>query len=274
MINRLGSYRVLEAVGGRAGDAYRARDTRSGRTVLLRPVPESFVADRRTRDRFLETMRSAAALSHPNIAAVFEVGEDSGCVFVASEFVQGDTLAALLDGRPLSVRRSLEIGIEVADALAAGHAAGIAHGAVSTDGIVVSRTGHAKLIDFGLSPWTDPRRGTAGNGTGDDLRALGRVIFEMLTGTPPAERLTPSAINASLPRNLDSVVMSAAGGRCDSAAALAADLRGLADALASRSDAPSSAPPMAVHSRRRARTGLLIAAGAAAAAGAIAWWLI
>jgi len=152
MRETFGRYRALERIGsGRLGALYRARDTRTGRTVALRIVADSIVEDVPRLTSLLRSARAAAAISHPTIAALYEVGEDDGVRYLACEFVDGRTIGALSAGNPLSPRRVLEIGIELADALAEAHAHEQSHGGISVDTVMITTRGRAKLIDFGLS---------------------------------------------------------------------------------------------------------------------------
>src|SRR5215831_18049736 len=105
MLEQLGHYKILDRIGsGGMGEVYRARDTRLGRTVAIKVLPAAFADDPDRRERFLREARAAAALSHPNIAALYEVGEDQGQLFLAFEFVPGETLGAVVGGRPMNVR--------------------------------------------------------------------------------------------------------------------------------------------------------------------------
>ena len=119
MLEALAHYKILGRIGiGRMGDLYRARDTRAGRTVALRVVAADIADDA----RFLQDARASAALSHPNIAAVYEIGNDQGRLFLVSEYVPGDTLKTVIAGRALNPRHALDHGIQLADALAEAHA--------------------------------------------------------------------------------------------------------------------------------------------------------
>ncbi len=152
-------YNLLDLLGeGRLGQVYRARDTKVGRTVALKLVPAERLADPAVRDRFFEDARAAATLSHPNIATLFDVAGYDGGVYLAYEFVQGITLHDEMAGRSVGPRRTLDIAIQVADALADGHAAGIVHGDVRPDNIMITHKGSAKLLEFGMSAWSEAGR--------------------------------------------------------------------------------------------------------------------
>jgi eukaryotic-like serine/threonine-protein kinase len=257
MIEHVGPYKILERLGsGVFGDVYRARDTRLGRTAAIRTVPDSIVLDADRRGQFRADAQRSAALSHPNIATLYEVGDDGGTLFLASEFVSGESLQAAIGGRPMHPRRALDLGSQIADALADAHAHGIVHGHLNPSTIVVTLKGNAKVMDVGLSRWMTGRaphdqslgarayvapeqssRGRVDQRT--DIFSLGVVLFEMLTGMlPVSEAAVPSSANSSLPVEIDAVVAKAMakdpGERHESAALVAADLRAIAGTLESR----------------------------------------
>src|SRR4051812_2953402 len=153
--SRLGPYEVLAAIGaGGMGEVYRARDTRLGRTVAIKVLPDDLAADADRRERLLREARAAAALSHHNIAALYEIGEDQGHLFLVFEFVPGKTLRAEIGGRPINPRRAIGFAIEIADALADAHAEGVIHRDIKPDNIIITPKEHAKVLDFGLATWT------------------------------------------------------------------------------------------------------------------------
>ena len=207
MIETLGPYKILERIGaGGMGDVYRARDTRHGRTVAIKVLPASVSGDADRRARFLRDARATAALSHPNIATLYEVNEDQDQVLLVFDFVPGQTLKAIIGGHPLNPRRAIDLAAQVADALAEAHAAGIVHRDLKPDNVMVTPRGNAKLLDYGLAAWTGggADRGTSVTGAdaasattsylspeqvlgdaGDDrtdVFSLGVILFEMLTG--------------------------------------------------------------------------------------------
>src|SRR5262249_3378582 len=148
-------YKILDRIGaGGMGEVYRARDTRLGRTVAIKVLAADVANDPSRRDRFLREARAAAALSHPNIAALYEVGEDHGQLFLAFEFVPGSPLTTIIGGRPLNPRRAVDFAIQIADALADAHAAGIVHRDIKPANVIVTPKDKAKVLDFGLATWT------------------------------------------------------------------------------------------------------------------------
>lgn len=148
-------YNLLERIGeGALGEVYRARDTKVGRTVAVKLVPDTVFSPTATREMFFEDARAATALSHPNIAALFDVGEhDEGC-YLAYEFASGVSLRQESSGRAVHPRRAVELAVQIADALSDGHSHGLLHADLRPDTIFVTQKGSAKLLDFGMSRWT------------------------------------------------------------------------------------------------------------------------
>ena len=210
----VGPYRFLERLGeGGLGEVYRARDTQLGRTVAVKCVPAGIAAAPGPRARLLTAADSLKALSHPRIAELYEVVEESDELFVVSEYVEGETLAQVIGGRPLNPRRAAELAAQIADALAAAHAVGILHLDLRPETVIVTRRGQVKLLDLGLSDFSRTgavrRRVAAGAsstetfaavslgylspeqalGENEDARSdifsLGTIFYEMLTGEPP-----------------------------------------------------------------------------------------
>jgi len=218
----LSHYKVLEEIGrGGIGVVYRALDTSLGREVALKILGPAAGRDPEQERRLEQEARAAASLAHPAVSVVYEIDEVEGTTFIAMELVRGRPLAALLGGEPLPPGRALDLAIEVAEGLVEAHARGVVHRDLKPKNVMLTESGHAKIIDFGLAklvrprpafesgadtpPWgdTDPGRilGTAAymspeqvrGGEVDarsDLFAFGALLYEMLSGEPAFRRET------------------------------------------------------------------------------------
>ncbi len=154
---KLGPYEVQGSLGaGGMGEVYRAQDSRLGRTVAIKVLPASFSADRDRLARFAQEARSAAALNHPNILSIFDIGDDRGAPYVVSELLEGETLRDRLRGGPLPIRKTIDYAVQVAKGLAAAHEKGIVHRDLKPENIFLTNDGRAKILDFGLAKLTRP----------------------------------------------------------------------------------------------------------------------
>ena len=161
---RIGPYEILAPLGaGGMGEVYRARDSRLGREVALKILPPAFAFDPTRRARFEQEARAAAALNHPNIVAVHDLGEVEGAFYIASELVPGETLDALLAQGPVPLRKLLDMAIQTADGMAAAHAARIAHRDLKPANLMVTPDGRVKILDFGLAKQAPPLAAAGSN---------------------------------------------------------------------------------------------------------------
>ena len=149
----MGVYALIAPLGaGGMGEVYRARDTRLGRDVALKVLPPDLAADPSSLARFEQEARHVAALNHPNIISLFDIGTQDGVAYMVTELVDGVTLRAA----SLPVRKVTEIGAQIADALAAAHAAGVMHRDIKPDNVMVTRQGRVKVLDFGVAKVSAP----------------------------------------------------------------------------------------------------------------------
>src|SRR5947208_5413260 len=149
---RLGRYEIRSKIGeGGMGEVYLAQDTKLERKVALKILPADVGTNRDRMERFIREAKAAAALSHPNIAQIFEIGEDTGTHFIAMEFIDGQTLREKIHRDRTELRRLLRFLQHAAEGLAKAHAAGIVHRDLKPDNIMITRDGHAKILDFGLA---------------------------------------------------------------------------------------------------------------------------
>lgn len=207
-------YEVLAKLGeGGMGVVYRARDTHLDRLVALKVLPPEKVADPERKRRFVQEAKAASALNHPNIITIYDIDSAEGVDFIAMELVEGRTLEEMIPRRGLPVAECLKYAVEIADALAAAHAAGIVHRDLKPSNIMVSRAGRVKVLDFGLAKLAEPDSGERAEtvtfqptltekgvilGTAaymspeqaqgqkadhrSDIFSFGAVLYEMLTG--------------------------------------------------------------------------------------------
>ena len=224
---RIGRYEIRKPLGaGGMGEVYAALDVKLSRTVALKLLPSEFAQDQKRMQRFVQEARAASSLNHPNIITIHEIEDAATPPFIATEFIDGETLRARL-ARPLKLTEALDIVTQVASALSAAHAAGIVHRDIKPENIMVRRDGYVKVLDFGLAKLTESRGASAidteaatralvntdpgavigtvkymspeqASGKEVDARtdiwSLGVVLYEMVTGRVPFEGSTPSHV--------------------------------------------------------------------------------
>jgi Tol biopolymer transport system component len=220
---KLGPYEIQSPLGaGGMGEVYRAKDTRLGRDVALKILPESFARETDRLRRFEQEARAVAALNHPNILAIHDIGQHEGSPFLVSELLEGESLGVTLDRGALPQRKTIEYGVQIAQGLAAAHEKGIVHRDLKPENIFVTKDGRIKILDFGLAKLAQKvgagseevtlasERTAAGvvMGTASymapeqvrgeaadprtDIFAFGAVLYEMLSGVRAFRRDTPA----------------------------------------------------------------------------------
>ncbi len=253
---RLGPYEILEPIGaGGMGEVYKARDTRLDRTVAVKVLPSNLAADTERRQRFEREARAVAALNHPHICTLHDIGRQDGVDFLVMEFLEGETLAARLAGGPLPLDQLLRRGVETADALAQAHRKSVYHRDLKPANIMLTKAG-AKLLDFGLAKHQlevdAPTRSVELTRDGvvmgtlhymapeqllgkpadarSDVYAFGAVLYEAATGRKAHEGLSETVAPPALDRVIRSCLAKDPDERWQSAQDLKRQLEWLADA--------------------------------------------
>ncbi len=222
--SKLGPYEIQASIGaGGMGEVYRARDPRLGREVAIKILPASFSSDKDRLQRFEQEARAAAALNHPNILAIYDIGSENGAPYVVSELLEGETLRDRLRAGAINPRRAIEFSLQILRGLAAAHEKGITHRDLKPENIFLTNDGRVKILDFGLAKLTRPES-AAGSGeaptaqiatepglvmgtvgymspeqvrgktadTRSDLFAFGAILYEMLSGKRAFHGETPA----------------------------------------------------------------------------------
>ena len=177
-------YEVQAVLGkGGMGVVYRARDTRLNRPVALKLLSERYVANQELKQRFLREARAASAVNHPAIAQVYDVDEVDGKTFIAMELVEGKTVRELIEARELDLQGALEISIQVADGLAKAHESGIVHRDIKAENLMITKDGHAKILDFGLAKLLDTGPGDSGEDPSEMETVVNQTVAGAVMGT-------------------------------------------------------------------------------------------
>ncbi len=155
-LTSISRYRIIEKLGsGGMGEVYLAEDTRLGRKVALKLLAEELTQNRDRLSRFDQEAYAASALNHPNILTIYEMGDEGGRHYIATEFIDGQTLRTHLSGAPMDLSDVLNVAIQIAGALEEAHAAGIVHRDIKPENVMIRRNGHVKVLDFGLAKLTE-----------------------------------------------------------------------------------------------------------------------
>jgi serine/threonine protein kinase/Tol biopolymer transport system component len=205
---RLGAYEIVTPLGaGGMGEVYRARDTRLGREVAVKILPALFASDPERLARFEQEARAAATLSHPNIAAVYDVGVDGGTHYIVQELLAGSSLRDVMTAqRSKPIRNWVAMAAGIADALAAAHRAGIVHRDIKPENVIVTEDGHPKVLDFGLAKLAEPGADVLsansptmmGTMAGAVLGTIGYMSPEQAAGQPADRRTDIFALGCVL----------------------------------------------------------------------------
>ena len=155
--SRFGAYEIVAPVGkGGMGEVYRAKDTRLGREVAIKVLPEHLAQNAEALRRFEREAKTLAALSHSNILTIYDVGTEQGVSFVVMELLEGETLRSRIARSALSWEKALQIAIPVAEGLAAAHSKGVIHRDLKPENVFLTSDGRAKILDFGLARFKPP----------------------------------------------------------------------------------------------------------------------
>jgi eukaryotic-like serine/threonine-protein kinase len=177
----LGHYQIIALLGkGGMGEVYQARDIKLDRTVALKILPVEVSANGERMRRFNREAKAASALNHPNVAHIYEIGEENGVSFIVMEYVEGQKLAAKINGHPLAVNEIVKIGSQIADALDEAHGKGITHRDIKPANVMLNERGQVKVLDFGLAKIARPAQPIT-----SDISTLAKTASGVVLGTVP-----------------------------------------------------------------------------------------
>lgn len=204
---KLGPYEIQKSIGaGGMGEVYAAHDDRLNRTVAIKVLPVAFSADRERLNRFAQEARSAAALNHPNILSIFDIGEDQGAPYIVSELLEGETLRERLRSGALPMRKAIDYALQISRGLAAAHDKGIVHRDLKPENLFLTEDGRVKILDFGLAKLTRPELASgadeatiqAATEVGTVMGTVGYMSPEQVRGKPADARSDIFAFGAIL----------------------------------------------------------------------------
>src|SRR6266404_2452922 len=145
-------YRIIERLGaGGMGEVFLAQDVRLDRKVAIKMLPAKSIGDEQAKKRLFREAKAAATLDHPNICAIYEVGEEGDCAYIAMQYIEGRSLSHLIKNNPLSPLEVVDIGIQAAEALAEAHSRGVIHRDIKPQNVIITPRGRVKVLDFGLA---------------------------------------------------------------------------------------------------------------------------
>jgi eukaryotic-like serine/threonine-protein kinase len=211
---KLGRYEIRSKIGeGGMGEVYLAQDTKLDRKVALKILPAEVAADRSRMNRFVQEAKAAAALNHPNIAHIYEIGEHDGTNFIAMEFVEGGPLNAKILGRPLAVSEIVQLGTQLADALTEAHPKGITHRDIKPSNVMITPRGEAKLLDFGLAKVRRPILEEDSSDAPTQLKTAEGIVIGTVMYMSPEQALGQAVDHRSDIFSLGAVLYEMATGR-------------------------------------------------------------
>jgi len=226
-------YRILGKLGGGGmGVVYEAEDTRLGRHVAIKFLPDNLSGDSKAMERFEREARAASLLNHPSICTIFEVEDHNGHPFIVMEKLEGESLKQRIRGKAMDLDDLLDVGVHVADALSASHAKGIIHRDIKPANVMIDTESHVKVADFGLARVLDASAADAGRtmtgivmGTPDymapeqmrgmhvdhsaDIYSVGVMLYEMLCREVPRGAFAPPSVRGGCDPRLDAIVLKA-----------------------------------------------------------------